>query len=71
MLCRNKYGQEYIDRCKSRVKQQVGVYKDLIIAATSANKSKGAKISAAVESFEPVFFNNMVLVLDTCFVHSD
>ena len=69
MLCVNKYPQDYVDRCRSRVKQQLGAYRDLIATATSRDKTKDPKISAAVESFEPVFFNNMVLVLDTYFVH--
>ena len=69
MLCVNKYPQDYVDRRRSRVKQQLGVYNDLIVAATKGNESKGTKISAAVECLEPVFFNNMVLVLDTYFVH--
>jgi hypothetical protein len=69
MLCVNKYPQDYVDRCRSRVNEQLCVYKDLIVAATSGNKSKDTKINAAVETFEPMFFNNLVLVLDTYFVH--
>ena len=69
MLCVNKYPQDYLDRCRSRVKQQLGVYRDLMAATTGRDKTKNPKIGAAVESFEPVFFNNMVLVLDSYFVH--
>jgi hypothetical protein len=59
MLCVNKYPQDYLDRCRSRVKQQLGVYRDLMAATTGRDKTKNPKIGAAVESFEPVFFNNM------------
>lgn len=67
MLCVNKYARDYVERCRSRVKQQLLAYKDLTKAAT--NPRKDPKISAAVEFFQPVFFNNMVLVLDTYFCH--
>ncbi len=69
MLCMNRYPQDYVARCKSRVKQQLGAYQELIAATAGGRTSKDKAISAAVESFEPVFFNNMVLVLDTYFVH--
>jgi hypothetical protein len=69
MLCVNKYPRDYVDQCRSTVKRQLAAYRALIAAATSGNKTNDSKVGAAVESIEPVFFNNMVLVLDGYFVH--
>jgi hypothetical protein len=69
MLCVNNYTQKYIDECRSKVKSQLSAYKNLITTAGSKNVTNETKLNAAIESFEPVFFNNMVLVLDTYFVH--
>ena len=66
MLCVNKYPQDYVDECRARVKRQLAAYRGLM-AATS--QTKDPKVTAAVESFESVFFNNMVLVLDSYFCH--
>jgi hypothetical protein len=60
MLSRNSYSKEYVAECRAKVAAQVSAYKKL---------AKAAKNPAAIEQFEPVFFNNMVIVLDTLFVH--
>ncbi len=60
MLCMNNYPQDYIDECHTRVKSQIAAY-DSLIAATGKQ--------SAIDAFEPVFFNNMVLLLDQLFVH--
>ena len=69
MLCINNYTQKYIDECRSKVKSQISAYKNLVTTAESQNETNKTKLKAAIELFEPVFFNNMVLVLDTYFVH--
>ena len=69
MLCVNNYTQKYIDECRSKVEFQISVYKNLITTAGSKNVTNETKLNAAIESFEPVFFSNMVLVLDNYFVH--
>jgi hypothetical protein len=68
MLCINTYPQEYIDECRSRVKQQVAAYKALVTAARKQGTS-AKPLESAIESFDPVFFNNQVLLLDWFFVH--
>jgi hypothetical protein len=64
MLGVNTYDQDYIDKCRNRVAAQVTAYE--AVAAAARN---GAKGGAEVDTFEPLFFNNMVLVLDALFMH--
>jgi hypothetical protein len=66
MLSINKYPQEFIDDCRQRIDVQVAAYRGVAAAAGGA---KQPALAAAIESFEPHFFNNMVLVLDQLFVH--
>lgn len=63
MLSMNAYPKEYVDACRARAGRQVAAYRSL---ATAARK---AGADAAVDAFEPVFFNTMVLALDAFFVH--
>jgi hypothetical protein len=59
MLAVNKYSQEYIDDCRSKMAAQIAAYKKV-----SANAK-----STAIDAFEPLFLNHMVIVLDAYFVH--
>jgi hypothetical protein len=65
MLCVNSYKKEYIDECRSKMESQLAAYKAL---ATAARAGKPA-LKSSVDSFEPLFFNNLVVVLDGYFVH--
>jgi len=58
MLAMTRYPQEYIAECRSRIASDVEAYKSVAAAAGDA-----------AAAFEPVFFNNMVMVLDAYFVH--
>ncbi len=69
MLAVNKYSQEYIDECRSKVSLQLSTYKNLVTTARNQISKDEKSLNPAIESFEPVFFNNMVLVLDAFFVH--
>lgn len=60
MLCMNDYPPEYVRECRARVGAQLAAYRTLVAAA---------KDPAAIDAFEPVFFNNMVIVLDGYFMH--
>jgi hypothetical protein len=64
MLGVSTYDQDYIDECHDKVAAQVSAYEALATAARN-----GAKADAEVDAFEPLFFNNMVLVLDALFMH--
>jgi hypothetical protein len=61
MLCRNSYSKDYIGECRSRMEAQLAAYRKLVTAA-------GEKESA-INAFEPLFFNNLVVALEGCFVH--
>lgn len=67
MLGRKSYTQDELDHARSAVTEQVAAYKKLVkaIEATPADP----RVTAALEAFEPLFFNNLVLVLDRYFVH--
>ncbi len=60
MLCMNSYQLEYVKACKARLKKQVVAYEAL---------TKTLKSRSALETFEPEFFNNLVLVLESYFMH--
>ncbi len=60
MLSMTKYPQEYVDDARAGVDRQIAAYRDL---------AKAAKGQTALETFEPLFFNNMVLALDQMFCH--
>lgn len=64
MLCMNSYTQEYIDGCRTRLDAQLAAYNNLIAAARAANNTQ-----PAIDAFEPIFFNNLVFMLDQFFVH--
>ena len=69
MLCVNNYTQKYIDECHSRVAAQVSAYKTLVATARNKTSTDEPLLNAAIEAFEPHFFNNMVLALECYFVH--
>ena len=65
MLAVNSYPPDYIDGCRSRMEAQLTAYETLVSSAGS----KASAVRAAVESFEPLFFDNLTILLDTSFVH--
>ena len=66
MLGRNSYTQEEFDKAKASVDKQLAAYKKL---AKAIDAEGDAKVKAALEDFEPLFFNQMTLALDRYFVH--
>ena len=67
MLGRKTYTQDELDNAKAAVDQQLAAYERLAEAIDGATSDSGVK--AALEAFEPLFFNNMTIVLDRYFVH--
>jgi hypothetical protein len=67
MLGRKDYTYEELDHAKTAIDQQLAAYKKLVKAIDSATSDP--KVTSALEAFEPLFFNNMTLVLDRYFVH--
>jgi len=62
MLGVSNYTQDYVDDCRTRVRDQVAAYRTL-------SERAGAAANGALEDFEPRFFAHMVLALDAAFVH--
>jgi hypothetical protein len=67
MLGRKTYTQEEFDQATAAVDRQLAAYKKLVKAIDGAPPEP--KVKAALEAFEPLFFNNMTLALDRFFVH--
>jgi hypothetical protein len=66
MLGRKDYTKEELAHARNAVDQQVAAYKKLVKAIDGASDPK---VTSALEAFEPLFFNNMTMVLDRYFVH--
>jgi hypothetical protein len=65
----NNYSHEYIDACRRQIDVHVAAYKSLVTAGADLRGSSRTPFDAAIGAFEPVFFNNLVLVLENHFVH--
>jgi hypothetical protein len=59
MLGRNSYEPAELDHAKAAIAKEVAAYKKLANAAAVP----------ALEAFEPLFFNSLVMTLDRFFVH--
>jgi hypothetical protein len=69
MLCVNTYAQRYIDDCRKKVDVQLSAFRKLVKTARTQVGTDGTPLNSSIEAFEPIFFNNMVLVLESYFVH--
>lgn len=69
MLCMTKSSPQYVATCRKRIDSQISVYRKLDKAATGVRGGSEGPLDSAIQTFEPVFFNNMVLVLENSFVH--
>ena len=63
MLSIASYTQEYIDTCRSSVDMTVAAYENLGSAVTTSKGTDAAPVEFAMASFEPAFYNHMILAL--------
>jgi hypothetical protein len=66
MLGRKDYTKHELEAATVAIDKQVVAYNKLSAAVEATGDPK---VQAALEGFEPLFFNNMVIVLDRYFVH--
>jgi hypothetical protein len=64
LLGRKTYTSEELNRARTAIQQQLTTYNALARSVDGNPKAK-----AALEAFEPVFFNTMAMALDRFFVH--
>lgn len=55
--------------CRLRVNSQVSAYQKLLTSVRNQMGKNETQLNAAIESFDPLFYNNMVIILDAFFVH--
>jgi hypothetical protein len=69
MPASDTYPQDYVDTCRARVESQVALFRELASAARHGESDYG--LESVVRSLEPVYYNNMLLVLESYFAHRD
>jgi hypothetical protein len=69
MLGMTSYGQAYIDHARAEIDRQVQVYDALSASGTGLKGAAKATFDAALFDFEAVYFTDLVLVLETYFMH--
>jgi hypothetical protein len=69
MLGVSSYEHDYIEACRARVRSQIATYNHLLAAVRGQSNAGVAPLESAIESFDSVFYNNMVLTLDSYFTH--
>ena len=69
MLCVNNYREDYIVECRSRMESQLAAYQTLVATAREKTGTRKSAFNSSVDVFEPLFFDNLVVVLDGFFVH--
>ncbi len=68
MPAKKSYSQAYVDSVRARVEAQVERYRRAADGARQPGEPK-PPAGSAFALLEPVFFNNLLLALDSCFAH--
>ena len=63
---RKDYTRAELDRARAAINSQLTAYRDLVSAVAA---TKDERASSALAAFDPLFFDNMTLVLDRYFVN--
>jgi len=67
--CRKKkYTQKYIDDYRSRVTQHISAFQTFVAAARNQASADEPLLNTEIKAFEPHFYSNMELALDSYFV---
>ena len=68
MLSVSAYPQRYIDEARARVMVQVSAFSDLA-RQVGEGRARSGGAAAALDALEPEYFANLVIALDSHFVH--
>ena len=68
MAATTEYEQDYIDACRSRVESQIGLFREVALAARDHGEADVSTLEGALASLEHEYFNNMLLVLHGYFM---
>jgi len=63
------YSAACIQAARDEIAAQIKSYRDLVGAASKASGMSLARIDGALATFEPAFFNNLLMALELRFVH--
>lgn len=63
------YELAYVDQCRSSLSAKVATYRRLFEAITEEGAGREASLDQALIALEPVFFNDLLVVLDSHFAH--
>jgi hypothetical protein len=66
MLGRKDYTKQELENARAAIGKQLAAYRRL---ATAVEAAGDPGVQSALGAFEPLFFNNMTMVLDRYFVH--
>ena len=63
------YSTASVQAARDEIAAQIRAYRDLVGAASKASGMSLTRIDAALATFEPAFFNNLLMALELRFVH--
>jgi hypothetical protein len=69
MVGTRDFDEDYIDACRSRVENQVAVFREVAHAARDHGDADISRLEGALVSLEYEYFNNMLLVLEGYVAH--